>query len=199
MKTLLFISSFLLGQGVLGQYSKDTTISKWTLDSLRFELWQKSRTINSMHWAYKMKVNASKPDTLFVRPDSMLLNFFSVDRKIISQHSINLWENPSSKKLCPTKTIKKYFNEQEKIIYIEYWDNFCYDEAEKEDETIRFDGKLAKEERIVYDTLGRIKKRLTYEYQSFKEGLTIQIEYSYNGKGEEIQKVSKINRYNFWD
>lgn len=177
----------------------DTTVSKWTLDSLRFELWQKSRTINSMRWAYQMKVKASKSDTIFVRPDSMLVNFFSLDRKMISQHSINLWENPSSKKLCPTKTIQRYFNEQEKIVYIEYWDNFCYDESEKDDETIRIDGKLTKEERIVYDTLGRIKRRLTYEYQSFKEGLTIQIDYSYNDSGEETQKASKISRYNFWD
>lgn len=94
---------------------------------------------------------------------------------------------------------QQYFNEREKVVYIEYWENFCYDEIEKDDDIMRFDGKLAKEERIVYDTLGRITKRFTYEYQSFKEGLTLQINYAYNEKGEQTQKISKISRYDFWD
>jgi len=58
---------------------------------------------------------------------------------------------------------------------------------------------LAKQERIIYDSLNHIIKRLTYEYQSFKEGLTIQTIYFYTDKGEQIQSINKISRYDFWE
>jgi len=64
MRSLLLIATILGGQITFGQNSKDTTITKWALDSLRFQLWQESGTINSMHWAYKLKAHTYNMDTV---------------------------------------------------------------------------------------------------------------------------------------
>ena len=111
MKTLLLISSFLFGQVVFGQNSKDTTISKWTLDSLKAELWKKSETINNMKWAYQRKGNAIKVDTTFIRQDSLVINHRTKDNKQIYQESINLRKVSFKKDYCKGLIVKRFFNE----------------------------------------------------------------------------------------
>lgn len=198
MKTLLLISCFLLGQVALGQNSKDTTISKWTLDSLRSELWQKSETINRMRWAYQLKVKTHKVDTIFIRQDSIVINRWTTDNRKLYQESINLRSVSFKKEYCKGLIVRRFFNEDERAIYIEYWDGLCYDENEKSEDEIYFDERLRQIQRVIFDKSGQITKRLTYEYQSHRPETAYQITYSYEN-GKEHQTVKKIDKYSFWD
>ncbi|MBX2925163.1 MAG: hypothetical protein KF746_23380 [Chitinophagaceae bacterium] len=163
MKTLLLISSLLFAQIALGQHSKDTTISKWTLDSLRSELWQKSGTINRMRWTYQLKVNTSKVDTIFIRQDSIVINRWTKDNRQLYQESINLRKVSFKKEYCKGLIVKRFFNDDERLRQIE---------------------------RVIYDKAGQKIKRLTYEYQSYRPEIAYQITYSYEN-GKENQTVKK--------
>lgn len=198
MKTLLLITSFLFGQFAFGQTSKDTIISKWTLDSLRSELWQKSGTINRMRWSYQLKVNTSKIDTVFIRQDSIVINRWTKNNTQLYQESINLRKVSFKKEYCKGLIVRRYFDENEKVIYIEYWDGLCYDETKKDEDEKYFDERLRQIERIIYDKAGQKLKRLTYEYQSYRPETAYQITYSYDN-GKENQTVKKIDKYSFWD
>ncbi len=198
MKTLLLISSFLFGQVAFGQHSKDTTISKWTLDSLRSQHWQKAGTINNMRWSYQLKVNTSKIDTIFIRQDSIVINRWTKDNRQLYQESINLRKVSFKKDYCKDLIVRRFFNENERVVYIEYWDGLCYDETKKDEDEIYFEERLRQIERVIYNKAGQKIKRLTYEYQSYRPDTAYQITYL-NDNGKENQTVKRIDKYNFWD
>ena len=198
MKTLLLISSFLFGQVVFGQYTKDTTISNWTLDSLKSELWQKSETINRMKWAYQRKGNAIKIDTTFIRQDSIVINHWTKHNKQLYQESINLRKVSFKQEYCKGLIVKRFFNDEQRPVFIEYWDGLCYDETEKEEDVKYFDSKLRKIERVIYDKAGQKTKRLTYEYQSYGRQAVNQFTYIYDN-GMEKQSMKIMDKYSFWD
>jgi|GEM_PF-2945271 hypothetical protein len=198
MKTLLFISSFLFGQVVSGQYSKDTTISKWTLDSLKSELWQKSETINRMTWAYQLKGSITKVDTVFVRQDSMVINHMTKENKILYQESINLRKVSFKKDYCKGLIIKRFFDTNERPVFNEYWDGLCYDETEKDEDVKYFDSKLRQIERVFYNKTGQIIKRLTFEYQSYGRQAVYQFTSDYDN-GKQKQTITKLDKYCFWN
>ena len=198
MKTLLLISSFLFGQVVCGQNSKDTTISKWTLDSLKAELWKKSENINDMKWAYQRKGNAIKVDTTFIRQDSLVINHRTKDNKQLYQESINLRKVSFKQDYCKGLIVKRFFNDEQRPAYIEYWDGLCYDETEKDDDVKHFNSRLRRIERIIYDKAGQITRRLTYEYQSYGREEVYQFTYSYDN-GKEKQTIRIMDKYSFWD
>lgn len=198
MKTLLFITSLVFGQFVFGQYSKDTTISKWTLDSLKSELWHKSETINRMTWAYKRKGNIAKVDTIFIRQDSLVINHWTKENKLIYQESINLREVPFKKDYCKGLIVKRFFNSDEMPVFNEYWDGLCYDETEKVEDIKNFDSKLRQIERIIYSKTGQILKRLTFEYQRYGRQAVYEFTYDYDN-GKETQTIKNIDKYSFWN
>jgi len=198
MKTLLLISSFLFVQVVFGQDSKDTTILKWILDSLNFQIWQKSETINRMKWVYQLKDNTQKIDTTFIRQDSIVINRWTKENKQFYQESINLRKVSFKKEYCKGSIVKRFFDGQGRVIYIEYWDGICYAETKKEEDVRYFDSRLRQIERIIYDKAGQKIRRLTYEYQSYGREVVYEFTYAYN-TGEEKQTVNKIDKYSFWD
>ena len=198
MKPLLLISSFLFGQVVFGQNSKDTTISKWTLDSLKAELWKKSETINDMKWAYQRKGNTMKVDTTFMRQDSLVINHWTKDNKHLYQESINLRKVSFKQDYCKGLIVKRFFDDGQRPTYIEYWDGLCYDETEKDEDVKYFDSKLRRIERVIYNKAGQKITRFTYEYQSYGREVAYQFTYSYD-TGKERQTMKIIDKYSFWD
>ena len=192
------MSFFLFGQVVLGQYSKDTTISKWTLDSLKSVLWQKSETINRMTWAYQLKVNSIRVDTVFIRQDSMVINHWTKDNKQLLQESINLRKVSFKKDYCKGLIVKRFFNSEQRPVYIEYWDGLFYDETEKEGDVKYFDSKLRMIERVIYDKIGQKIRRLTFEYQSYRKEAVYEFTYIH-GNEKESQTIKQIDKYSFWD
>lgn len=198
MKTLLIISSFLFGQVVFGQYSKDTTISKWTLDSLNSELWQKSEIINRMTWAYYRKGNLMKTDTIFVRQDSMVINHWSKENRLLYQESFNLRKVSFRKDYCKGLIVNRFFDAEERPVFNEYWDGFCYDETKKDKDVKYFDSKLKQIERVIYNKAGQIIKRVTFEFQSYGPQAAYEFTYDYDN-GIEHQKIKKIDKYSFWN
>lgn len=109
MKTLLLLSSLLFGEIVFGQLSKDTTISRWTLDSLQSEVWHKSATLSRMKWAYQRKENLLKMDSIFIRQDSIVINHWSKENKLLYQESINLRKGSFKSGYCKGLIVKRFF------------------------------------------------------------------------------------------
>ena len=155
-------------------------------------------TINRMKWAYQLKVNRDKVDTIFVRQDSIVINYWTREDKQLYQESINFRKVSFKKDPCKGLIVKRFFNDKEKPIYIEYWDGLCYDETEKEEDVKYYDARLTKIERVVYDKTGQITCKLLYEYQSYRPEQAYQITY-WIDNGKQNQAVRKIDKYDFWD
>ena len=151
-----------------------------------------------MKWAYQRKGNIIKVDTTFIRQDSLVINHWTKDNKHIYQESINLRKVSFKKDYCRGLIVKRFFDEQQRPAYIEYWDGLCYDETEKDEDVKYFDSKLRQIERVIYDKAGQKIRRLTYEYQSYGRQVVYQFTYGYdNGKEKQTMKI--IDKYSFWD
>jgi hypothetical protein len=198
MKFRLFLISFFICQVVCGPSHKDTTISKRTLDSLKSELWQKSETINRIGWAYRLKVDSHKVDTVFLRPDSLVVTYWTKEKKHLYQESINLRKGSFKKDFCKGLIVKRFFNRQGQGVYIERWDGLCYDETDKEKDEIYFDSRLRQIERVIYNNAGQIIRRMSHEYQSYRSEMTLQFVYLYDN-GIERQTVQRVDKNSFWN
>jgi hypothetical protein len=128
----------------------------------------------------------------------MVINHWTKDNKQLYQESINLRKVSFKQDYCKGLIVKRFFNDEQRPVYIEYWDGLCYDETEKDEDAKYFDSKLRQVERVIYDNAGQKIRRLTYEYQSYGREAVYQFTYGYDN-GKENQTIKKIEKYSFWD
>lgn len=189
MRLFLLILVIAITQTCIGQFRSDTVISKRTLDSLQFTIFQQGETINRMQWAYETKLNVKKVDSMKFRQDSVKVNHLSKEGKIIKQEVLSY-----DKDGCIHYSEESYFNDEGKVAYAERWKFTCKQTATSEDEKF-FSGMRIHYERMQYDKQGRISERVFWHSTPF----TRRILYTYDADGKQHITTERITEHEFWN
>lgn len=189
MRFFLLVLTIAITQTCIAQFRSDTAISKRALDSLQFTIFQQKETINRMHWAYEIKVNVKKVDTLRFRRDSVVVNHLSREGKIIKQEVLSYDRN-----LCIQYSEESYFNDKGQVAYAERWKFTCNKGVEGENESF-FSGMRIHYERLTYDQQGRISERVFWH----STPLTRRILYTYDASGKQHLNRERITEHEFWN
>jgi hypothetical protein len=189
MRLFLFILIIAITQTSIGQFRSDTVISKRTLDSLQFTIFQERETINRMQWAYEIKVNVKKVDTLKIRQDSVVVNHLNKEGRLVKQEVLSY-----DKDGCIKYSEESYFSDKGKVAYAERWMFTCKLTAKSDDEK-SFSGMRIHYERMKYDEQGRISEHVFWH----STPLTRRILYTYDANGKQHPTIKRITEYEFWN
>ena len=190
MRTLTIIVLLYFTSSVTGQNKIDTTISKFTLDSLKMEIHSLRSRNNNLYWQNLLANGLYKMDTTFLSRDSITFDYLSKTGRLIKKERLKY-----NKENCKTYSKEEYYDKNEQLVYVEYWNFNCSKEINPDPNDYIISEYLSRYDRFRYDTTGR----LILEVIHLSTPLTLRTEYQYKDIIRQASSRKRIEENEFWN
>jgi hypothetical protein len=169
----------------------DTIVKKRQIDSLESEIFRYKDSTRRLLYIVRTNAYTKKIDTLYHNADSSEVLYRSSSGKLIKRVFQRYRGHD-----CVNYEITQYMNDISKPEFVIYFDRPCFTKEEViNEEEMMFEKLSFYYERLMYDSVGRLSKRIFwYPKMSIRE-----FNYTYDSKGNERVANKSIDKRNFWD
>jgi hypothetical protein len=170
----------------------DTTISKQILDSLKTESYRLKKTNKRILYENRLIQSLKSIDTTRPSNDSLVISYLTKEGTLLKR-IIKIYHNPN----CQLYEAEEFFNDKGLLEYLEFWTCDCRTQKDVAEDEIVIKKLLSRQERFVYDSIGRISARI-FIYSSRMPGPR-RYEYHYDSNDKVTTQIKRISENEFWD
>ena len=192
---LIFHFTIAFGQSKTfcpAQNPMDTIIFKQKLDSIKTVNYRLKKANKRMVYENRLLRNLKSKDSIQPSNDSVIISYLTEDRTLLKR-IIKTYRNPN----CQSYEAEEFFNDKGLLEYLEFWTCDCRTQKDVDKDVIVFKQLLSRQERFVYDSIGRVSARILI-YSSHMPGPR-RFDYHYDSSGKVTTQMKRISENEFWD
>jgi len=193
MKLISSIIFLIIGQICSAQHQIDTTILKQILDSIKTENYRLKKYNKRLVYENSLLLKSNSIDTTYFKTDSTIISYLTKEGTLLKR-IIKMYRNPD----CQSYEIEEFFNDKGFSEYLEYWSCDCRTQKDVGEDEIIFQKLLSHQERLVYDSIGRLTARV-FIYSSSTMPGPRRYDYQYDSNGKATIQMRRISENEFWD
>jgi hypothetical protein len=191
IRPILIFTFLIFSTSTFAQAGNDTTVSKNLLDSLHYRISQLKDSTRRLFYYNHVLLNVFRVDTIKSRLDSTTVNFYSKSDKLLKRVVLEKFKRTD----CISLEKAQYFNRQQQVEFVEYWEHTCLTDEEKTSKKL-FEKVHYTFERLEYDAAGRLSAMVYCRPEML--GKFTRLEYAYDEKGMR-SIVNRKRVREFWN
>ena len=170
----------------------DTTISKQILDSIKTENYRIKKANKRLAYENRLLLNLKSVDTISAANDSVIIRYLTKEGTLLKR-IVKTYRSPN----CQSYEAEEFFNDKGLLEYLKFWTCDCRTQKDAAEDEIVFQKLLSHQERIIYDSIGRVTARI-FIYSSHMPGPR-RYEYHYDSNNKVTTQMKRISENEFWD
>ena len=191
-KLLASILFIFIGLLCSAQHRMDTTIAKQIPDSIKTENYRLKKANKSIAYQNRLRLYLNAIDTIQPSTDSVVINYLT-KRGTLLKRVTKTYRNPN----CQSYEVEELFNDRGLVEYLEFWTCDCRTQKDVAEDEIIFLKILSRQERFVYDSMGRVSTRICIYASHIPEPR--RYDYHYDTNNKVTTRMKPISENEFWD